>query len=86
MIVKRLQLDEERSAHVPDGAEWLLRYGSEEEIVAQRLSIAAIISSFNYLLERDITTKHAIKTLRDIRNENFRTQGSESVIYEEKKK
>ena len=76
-VVKYLKLDEERSAAVSNGAEWQLRYGREEDIIKNRLSIAELVSTLNYLLARDITTKQAIKTLRDIRNENFRSGGCE---------
>lgn len=48
---KFLKLDKETVVPmVNDDIEWTLRYGSEEDIIKQRLYLASIVSYYEYLL------------------------------------
>lgn len=49
---KFLMLDNETVVPLlNDNIEWILRYGSNEDIIKNKLYIASIISSYKYLIE-----------------------------------
>jgi hypothetical protein len=52
---------------VPDGAEWVLRYGTTEAREAQRLSVASIVNAYWSLLDPNRTQGDAIAMLRRAR-------------------
>ena len=48
---KYLLIDNETVVPIPDNnIEWILRYGSSEDIVKHRLYIASIVSQYKHLL------------------------------------
>lgn len=49
-----------------DSVEWMLRYGSESQVVSQGLTAAAMLGSYRALLE-DGTTEAQVKRLRELR-------------------
>lgn len=46
------------------GLEWTLRYGNAESV---KYSAASVLSSYDYLVSGAITTKEAIRRLRELR-------------------
>jgi hypothetical protein len=70
-LTKRVRLDGATFLlpnHAADPSiEWLLRYGTEKQIIEARFSIAEIIAGFDHLLRT--TAKDAIRTLRIMRRE-----------------
>lgn len=46
------------------GLEWIMRYGNPESV---RYAVASVLSSYDYLLSGEITTKEAIQRLRGMR-------------------
>lgn len=46
------------------GPEWVMRYGNPESI---RFTVASLLSSYDYLLSREITMGEAIQRLRLLR-------------------
>lgn len=50
-----------------DSAEWILRYGITERREDQRLSVASILSAYEYLIDPNRTLKDATESLRRAR-------------------
>lgn len=52
---------------VPVGAEWLLRYGTPEQIVGWRMSLASIVSAYSALVDPTCSHADAVARLRRAR-------------------
>ena len=52
-------------SHDVNGLQWLLRYSKDEQ---SRLVAASVVDTFEYLLSHNISTKEAIRRVREMRN------------------